>query len=323
VSGFHEVNFPDDIAYGSAGGPGFKTQIVELPSGSEERVQVFEGGRMEFDVSYGVRKPEQLAAVQRFYRLRRGAFNGFRFKDFYDFNSNTTNPSYEGAGQGTRDQVIGVGDDSNTVFQLKKVYSDGTNSTDRLIFKPVEGTVRVWVNGVEQTTGWSLNTTNGNITFDTAPAAGHTIEASFDFDVPVRFGASADQLLTISVDNFGTGSIPSIPLIELLDPSGGYESENFAGGSVDRTITGSLSVTTGVAFTWRINATNPGLNVNLPAASTVEDGRPQFMIINDGSNSFNVRDGENVPSTILTLSAGEAALLSAVKAPTEKVWFAV
>ena len=30
--GFHEVQFPTDISYGSKFGPGFKTEIVVLPS---------------------------------------------------------------------------------------------------------------------------------------------------------------------------------------------------------------------------------------------------------------------------------------------------
>jgi uncharacterized protein (TIGR02217 family) len=37
MSGFHEVRFPDNIAYGATGGPEFATTIVATGSGHEKR----------------------------------------------------------------------------------------------------------------------------------------------------------------------------------------------------------------------------------------------------------------------------------------------
>ena len=34
---FHEIRFPDDIAYGASGGPEFATTIVTMASGFEQR----------------------------------------------------------------------------------------------------------------------------------------------------------------------------------------------------------------------------------------------------------------------------------------------
>lgn len=323
MSGFHEVLFPTGISYGSNGGPGFKTSITTLPSGQEERVQLWSGGRNQYDVSKGIKQLSDLAEVMTFYRARSGATNGFRFKDFMDFHSSPTNPSHTGS-TGTQDQEIGVGDGTETVFQLKKTYTSGATSVTRVIRKPVSGTVSVWVNSALQTEGvdYTVDTTTGEITFGTAPTSGHVIDASFEFDVPVRFGEDADRVLAASVDAYDTGSIPSIPLIEDLDPGGGYEHEHFYGGAKDLVITADVQLSIGEAFTYRISAAS-GLNVGLPAEETTPDGRPVFLIVNDGSNSFDVRDDS--PATVVTLAAGEAAYLSVLEVTTggTRNWFAV
>ena len=74
------------------------------------------------------------------------------------------------------------------------------------------GTVRVALNGVEQITGWSVNTATGSVTFTTAPGAGVAITAGFEFDVPVRFDT---DMLDVTLDLERLGSITSIPLLEI------------------------------------------------------------------------------------------------------------
>ncbi len=74
------------------------------------------------------------------------------------------------------------------------------------------GTVRLALNGVEQMTGWSADTTTGIVTFTTAPGAGVAITAGFEFDVPVRFDT---DMLDVTLDLERLGSITSIPLLEI------------------------------------------------------------------------------------------------------------
>jgi uncharacterized protein (TIGR02217 family) len=59
----------------------------------------------------------------------------------------------------------------------------------RTITKPVAGTVKVYLDGIEQLSGWSADTTTGLVTFGMAPALGVEVTADFEFDVPVRFDA--------------------------------------------------------------------------------------------------------------------------------------
>jgi len=204
---FHEVRFPDDISRGARGGPERRTQIVELASGDEERNACWANSRRRYDAAYGIRRADDLVAVVAFFEARNGRLYGFRWKDWADFKSCL--PSQTPA---ATDQVIGTGDGATTAFQLVKSYVSGSQSWTRTITKPVAGTVLVAIDGVDVTTGWSVDTMTGLITFTTAPAAGAAITAGFEFDVPVRFDTDT---LDVTLDIERLGSITSIPLIEV------------------------------------------------------------------------------------------------------------
>lgn len=204
---FHEVRFPDDISCGARGGPERRTQIVELASGDEERNASWANSRRRYDVAYGIRRADDLAAVVAFFEARNGRLYGFRFKDWADWKSCL--PSQTPA---ATDQVIGTGDGTTTDFQLVKAYASGTQTWNRAITKPVAGSVTVAIDGVEQATGWSIDTSAGIVSFTSAPAIGATITAGFEFDVPVRFDTDT---LDVTLDIERLGSITSIPLLEI------------------------------------------------------------------------------------------------------------
>lgn len=204
---FHEVRFPDNISRGARGGPERRTQIVELASGAEERNASWANSRRRYDVAYGIRRADDLAAVVAFFEARNGRLHGFRFKDWADFKSCL--PSQTPV---STDQPIGAGNGSTNTFQLAKRYTSGAQSWTRAITKPVAGTVAIALNGTPQASGWSVSTTTGLITFTTAPAAGVAITAGFEFDIPVRFDT---DVLDVTLDLERLGSINSIPLVEL------------------------------------------------------------------------------------------------------------
>ncbi len=204
---FHEVRFPEGVSYGSSGGPERRTEIATLGSGFEERNSPWAHSRRRYDAGYGVRDLNDLHAVIAFFEARHGRLHGFRYKDWLDWKSC---PPLDEVSPG--DQNIGVGDGERTAFQLVKRYVSGAQSYTRPIHKPVAGTVRVAVDGVELTSGWSVDATTGLVTFDAAPAAGAVVSAGFEFDVPVRFDTDR---LDISLSRFRAGEIPHIPLIEL------------------------------------------------------------------------------------------------------------
>lgn len=195
---FHEVRFPDDIAYGATGGPAYSTSVVATASGYEQRNMNWSAARGSWDVSSGLKKPSQLDLLIAFFRARKGKAYGFRFKDWTD---------YKATGQ-----LLGAGDGANKVFQLVKIYASGAGSETRTITKPVLGTVKPYLAGVLQSSGWSINTATGVLTFSTAPAQGVAVTVDFEFDVPVRFDTDS---MEATIENFNINEWPSIPIVEI------------------------------------------------------------------------------------------------------------
>ncbi len=204
---FHEVRFPENVSRGARGGPERRTQIVELASGDEERNASWANSRRRYDVAYGIRRADDLAAVVAFFEARNGRLHGFRFRDWADYRSCL--PSQVPA---ATDQGIGVGDGATTTFQMVKHYASGSQTWVRSIGKPEAGSVRIALDGVEQGSGWSVDTATGLVSFDAAPASGVVVTAGFTFDVPVRFDSDT---LDVTLDIERLGSITSIPLLEI------------------------------------------------------------------------------------------------------------
>jgi uncharacterized protein (TIGR02217 family) len=209
---FHEVRFPLDVARGGRGGPQRKTEIVALASGREHRNARWAHSRRRYDAGFGVKSLDALAAVVAFFEERRGRLIGFRWRDRLDCTSGP--PS--GAPAPT-DQTLGTGDGTRTAFQLVKTYGGAHAPYRRAIAKPVAGTVRVAVDGIEQGEGVAFHceASTGVVTFLSGhvPAPGALVTAGFEFDVPVRF--DADEI-EVDLSAFEAGDIPKIPLVEII-----------------------------------------------------------------------------------------------------------
>lgn len=195
---FHEVQFPVDISYGSSGGPNYSTDVVVTAGGHEQRNINWSAARAKYNVAHGVKTQTQLDALISFFRARKGRAHGFRFKDWMDYEALS--------------QSIGTGDGSETDFQLFKQYSSGGESESRSITKPVSGTVKIYLDGSEQLSGWSVDTATGVVSFSSAPGNAVAITADFEFDVPVRF--DTDQL-SARLDDYGVRSWQNITLVEV------------------------------------------------------------------------------------------------------------
>ncbi len=211
MTDFHEVRFPLDIGLKSSGGPQRKTEVVTLGSGREARNARWSRSRRRFDAGYGVKDLASLAAVVAFFEERRGRLFGFRFRDRGDFRSGVGE-----AAPAPFDQLIGVGDGARRVFQLQKTYGGSFAPYVREISKPVLGSVRIGVGGVEKSAqaDFDVDATTGLVTFRAgrAPAVGARVTAGFLFDVPVRFDT---DYLEVDFAAFAAGDIPTIPLIEI------------------------------------------------------------------------------------------------------------
>jgi uncharacterized protein (TIGR02217 family) len=195
---FHPIRFPLDIAFGARGGPERATDIVTLASGREERNARWAQSRRRYNAGYGVKSRADMQAVLAFFEERRGRFHAFLWRDALDH-----------AADG---EPIGTGDGETVAFQLSKTYGADFDPYVRPITKPVAESVVVTVDGVE--TDVAVDALTGIVTFEVAPAEGAAINASFDFDVPVRFDIDR---LDIELTSFDAAEAPSIPLIEVRE----------------------------------------------------------------------------------------------------------
>jgi uncharacterized protein (TIGR02217 family) len=294
--GFHEVQFPDSPNYGSEGGPSFNTTVVESDSGIDFRASRWDTPRQKYDISFETREYNDLATVIAFFNARQGAVYGFRFKDPMDYTSNS-----DGRSAHTKDdQNIGTGDASETQFQLRKQYTSGAVTRNRDVHKPVSGTVLIALDGVNQPSGWSVNTTTGIVTFDTAPGAGVEVTAGFEFDVPVRFEEGTDEWLRMSHDDFGSGSIRSIRLVEIVNPEA-QSDELWMGGSAAISLTGDTTITELDGRVLTVTPDASGHKLYLPDATDLALGGPYFYIKN-GSGSYTINLVNALGAAVVTIA---------------------
>ena len=205
---FHEVRLPARLAFGSTGGIERRTEVVTLASGFERRSSPWAQGRRRYLIGANMRSLDDMAALTAFFEARRGRLYGFRFRDFADFKSCSP-----GGATTPFDQTLGAGDGAGAVFDLYKRYGEGGDAFDRRIHKPVEGSVRVALDGVELGPAtFETDPGAGVVTLQTPPAAGAVVTAGFEFDVPVRFDADR---IDVTLETFAAGRMAAVPLIEL------------------------------------------------------------------------------------------------------------
>lgn len=129
MSFIESPRFPEGIAYGAVGGPGFNTSIVVVKSGHESRNAEWSAARCRYEVAHAAKTKANFDAVANFFRIVKGRAMGFRFKDFADCQASWT--------EGILGTGVGTG---GPAFQMVKKYAAGASYATRDIAKPVSGT---------------------------------------------------------------------------------------------------------------------------------------------------------------------------------------
>lgn len=202
VRAFDDVLFPLALGREAEVAPEVSTAILTSAGGHEARNAAWAEARTRYDVGPGVRSEADIRELLAFYRARMGPARAFRLRDPFDDCSN------DGGEPGPLDQVIGTGDGAAQAFALVKHYGE----VARRIVRPVAGSVRVGVDGVE-TSAFELGA-GGVVVLDVAPGAGAVVSAGFRFDVTVRF---AEDSLSVGRATFLAGAAPSVPLVEVRE----------------------------------------------------------------------------------------------------------
>lgn len=166
---FNESRLLDCVAYGSSFGMEFNTRITSLRSGQERRNINWSAPLCHGSLLYQNLKPDDHQLVRHAHMASFGAAIPFRFKDWTDYQAD--------------DEVIGTGTGSEQVLQLVKTYRFGPLEMQRIIKKPVLGTVTIYESG--QPVAAVIDITTGLVTVTAPP--GSLITWDGEFDVPVRF----------------------------------------------------------------------------------------------------------------------------------------
>lgn len=202
MNGFHDVVFPSRLAFGASGGPERQVEVVRLASGLEQRNARWSRARRSYAISTGIKSFADLHNLLEFFEERGGPLHAFRFLDPVENRS-----CAPGLQVSPTDRAIGTGDGETIMFQLAL----GEN---RPVTKPIAGTVRVAVDGVELATpDFTADLLTGIVTLATAPEEGAAVTAGFGFHVPVRFD---NAQLAVTQTSFEAGEIADIRLVEVF-----------------------------------------------------------------------------------------------------------
>jgi uncharacterized protein (TIGR02217 family) len=166
---FNETRLLDCVSYGSEFGQEFNTRIVTLRSGQERRNINWSMPLGRYNVMYQALSPEDHIKVRAAHMASMGSAIPFRFKDHTDYKA--------------EDEFLTNGTGSAQTVQLIKKYAFGPVELERVIQKPVMGTVTIYENGIE--IGSSVDYATGEVTFTATSLS--EVTWSGEFDIPVRF----------------------------------------------------------------------------------------------------------------------------------------
>lgn len=189
--------FPIRISLYAQVGPELNTDVVVVDSGAEFRKQNWEQARHSYDVSQAAKLPTEYEPLKAFFLSVGARAIGFRFRDPTDYKV--------AAGTGFFSDI------DATHFQLVKRYQTGAAIHDRIITKPVTGTVTIAGSGT-----YVLDYATGIVTVS---SGADPDSWGGQFDVPCRF--DVDKMVGRIVEkNARLGFIMSwenIPIVEIRD----------------------------------------------------------------------------------------------------------
>lgn len=190
---YESPRFPDGVARHFEGGPRFLTDIVVNAGGFESRNANWSQARGLWICSHVPKSAADTATLTAFFRATAaGRAHGWRFRDHADYSATTAEGIFVSL--------------TATTFQMYKRYTSGGQTHDRIIKKPVSGTV-----SVTGGTSPSVDYTTGIVTV----ASGTPTAWSGEFDVPVRFDVDEMRASLVPESNPRLYVWGDIPIVEL------------------------------------------------------------------------------------------------------------
>lgn len=174
--------------------PSDTADVLRIPTGSTQLVG---------QIPYANRTPAETQALLAWFLCRKGRYVSFSVHD----------PSDDTA---LAVETLGIGDGETSTFDLLKSYDSGGEAIARRIRRPEAGSVTVYLDSVEQTSGVTINEATGQATFATAPALGEVVTATVAaFNTLMRFDTDTIEItLSHAVSAY---DIAALDLIEVTE----------------------------------------------------------------------------------------------------------
>lgn len=217
---FADLEFPLSLKT-MVSGPEFHTTITETGNGWEYRNADWDDARKRFNAAPGIKTTSDIKILDRFFRARKGMWQGFLVKDWADFQLGAVGAP----------EVVGTITNGVSQYQISRNYTDAGNTDNRPITKPKTGTVSVYANTtlltvtthytVSSTAGAGGGPATGIITLTAGAQStynGQSLGVVCEFFTPSRFDADRlDVEVLIYRLTEGLGEFPEVPIIEIRD----------------------------------------------------------------------------------------------------------
>jgi uncharacterized protein (TIGR02217 family) len=208
----HEVLLDPCYSAGARGGPEFSTAIISCPSGFRQRNINRQDHIGRWAINYDLLDEDALLDLYNFFLARQGMAYLFRFLP----------PEFNTIADANAHQFA-VGDGVTTTFNLVTRHVSGPTTYTHRVTKPMAGgltyvpgasTIKIFKDSVLQTSGVTVSSTTGAVTFSVAPANGAVLSWSGTFHLPVSFGRDTfDGTFDLGgVSGFGIEIIESLPV---------------------------------------------------------------------------------------------------------------
>lgn len=162
---FHDLIFPECIAYGSTGVPRYETTKTEVDSGAEQRNSRSEYPRHEYNIAIENMNAQEIAQVMNLWHVCAGDFIGFLFMDPLDHTSAMPEDGPISAMDvSATDQFVASALGTKSSYELFKTYKQGIHEKVRRILYPKKDTLVVAIDGKEHRS-WAYSYDTHKLTF--------------------------------------------------------------------------------------------------------------------------------------------------------------
>lgn len=200
--GFHEVRFPEDVSWGSRGGPVYKTQVFTSHRGFEKRNVDWSQPMMQFNAAYGIKTDAHILNVINFFNARQGRLFGFRYKNWCNYQ--------------IKEGPIATGDGFSRRLPMWKFYGFSGARHYKRLRKIVRGSVQgvqVGAEPVVEGVDFQIDYDAGEIVFNDPVGYGIPVRAlNLEFDEPVRF--EEDSVENV-IEQYNNNALSALDLISV------------------------------------------------------------------------------------------------------------